>query len=255
VAKNAKTSRYTTPALDKGLDILELFASTSEELSKREVARRLGRSVSEIFRMLVCLEQRGYIAQSPTEDRLRLTLKLFQLALEYPPAKRLTAKALPVMHELAQKINQSCHLGVLDGDHVIILAQVDAPASTGFYVKAGSSVDLIEAATGHAILAFQRPEVREWAVREWQRTNRRTVPTDLDRHLARIRKTGFEERESYQVSGVINFSSPVFDEQGYAVAALSVPFIRRIKDHITPKDVRRHVQEASREISREVGGK
>jgi hypothetical protein len=63
------------------------------------------------------------------------------------------------------------------------------------------------------------------------------------------------KRESYQVSGVIIFSSPVFDEQGYAVAALSVPFIRCIKDHITPKDVRRHIQEASREISREVGGK
>ena len=113
----------------------------------------------------------------------------------------------------------------------------------------------MDAATGHAILAFQRPEVREWAVREWQRTNRRKVATDLDRHLACIRKTGFEKRESYQVSGVINFSSPVFDEQGYAVAALSVPFIRCIKDHITPKDVRRHIQEASREISREVGGK
>ena len=53
------TTRYTTPALEKGLDILELFASTSDELSKREVARRLGRTVSEIFRMLVCLEERG----------------------------------------------------------------------------------------------------------------------------------------------------------------------------------------------------
>jgi DNA-binding IclR family transcriptional regulator len=70
-----------------------------------------------------------------------------------------------------------------------------------------------------------------------------------------IRSKPGSKRERYQVSGVINFSSPVFDEQGYAVAALSVPFIRRIKDHISPKDVRRHVQEASREISREVGGK
>lgn len=254
-AKNAKTSRYITPALEKGLDILELFASTSEELSKREVARRLGRSVSEIFRMLVCLEQRGYIAQSPTEDRLRLTLKLFQLALEYPPAKRLTAKALPVMHDLAQKINQSCHLGVLDGGRVVILAQVDAPLSTGFYVKAGSSVDLMEAATGHAILAFQRPEVKEWAVGEWRRMTRREVPADLERHLARIRKTGFEERKSYQVNGVTNFSFPILDEQGYAVAALSVPFIERINDTITPKDVRTHLEAASRELSREVGGR
>ena len=123
-------ARYTTPALEKGLDILELFASTSEELSKREVARRLGRTVSEIFRMLVCLEERGYLAQSLGEDRLRLTLKLFKLGQEHPPVKRLTEKAIPVMHDVAHKTNQSCHLGVLDGGHVIILAQVDAPTST-----------------------------------------------------------------------------------------------------------------------------
>lgn len=257
MAKRGKaktTSLYTTPALEKGLDILELFASTSEELTKREVARRLGRTVSEIFRMLVCLEQRGYIAESPEEDRLRLTLKLFKLAQEHPPVKRLTAKALPVMHNVAHKTNQSCHFGVLDGGQVIILAQVDAPTSTGFYVKAGSIVDLMEAATGHVILAHQRPEIRDRAIREWQRDTNQSVPSDLEEHLAKIRRRGFEERESYQVNGVINISYPVFDDQGYAVAALSVPFLKRVKDSIAAKDVRFHLQQGCKEISREIGG-
>jgi DNA-binding IclR family transcriptional regulator len=248
------SSRYTTPALEKGLDILELFASTSAELSKREVARRLGRSVSEIFRMLVCLEERGYLAQTPDEDRLRLTLKLFKLALEHPPVKRLTAKALPIMHEVAQKINQSCHLGVLDGGQLIIIAQVDAPASTGFYVKAGSSVDLMEAATGYVILAHQRPEIRDRAIGEWQRDTRKEPPSDLKKHLVAIRHRGYEERASYQVSGVINISFPVFDDRGYAIAALTVPFLKRIKDSTSIKDVRRQLQRASRQISREIGG-
>jgi len=248
------TARYTTPALEKGLDILELFASTSEELSKREVARRLGRTVSEIFRMLVCLEERGYLAQSPGEDRLRLTLKLFKLALEHPPVKRLTEKAIPVMHDLALKTNQSCHLGVLDGGQVIILAQVDAPTSTGFYVKAGSSVDLMEAATGHVILAHQRPEIRDRAILEWQRDTKKELPSDLEWHLANIRQQGFEERESYQVSGVMNISFPIFDDQGYAIAALSVPFLKRIKDQTTSDDVRSHLRQASQQISQEVGG-
>jgi DNA-binding IclR family transcriptional regulator len=253
-SKSNAAARYTTPALEKGLDILELFASTPEELSKREVARRLGRTVSEIFRMLVCLEQRGYIAQAAGEDRLRFTLKLFKLAQEHPPVKRLVAKALPVMQDLAHKISQSCHLGVLDGGKITILAQVDSPASTGFYVKAGSSVDLMEAATGHVILAHQRPETCSRAVSEWQRETRRRVPSDLEKHLEKIRKQGFEERASYQVNGVINISNPIFDDQHMAIAGLTVPFLKRLKDPTTAKDVRHHLQSAALEISRELGG-
>src|SRR6266446_1646049 len=81
---------YPTPALEKGLDILELLASEPTGLTKSEVARRLGRTISEIFRMLVCLEERGYIAQSPDSDRYHLTLYLFRLAREHPPIKRMT---------------------------------------------------------------------------------------------------------------------------------------------------------------------
>ena len=75
---------YPTPALEKGLDILELFASTPEGMTVSEVARRLNRTMSEIFRMLLCLEHRGYLAQSGNKDRYHLTLKLFRLGQEHP---------------------------------------------------------------------------------------------------------------------------------------------------------------------------
>ena len=168
--------------------------------------------------------------------------------------KRLTEKALPVMHEVADKTNQSCHLGVLDGGRVVVLAQVDAPTSTGFYVKVGSSVDLMESASGHVILAHQRPEIRERALAEWQRSTQEPLPADLEQHLARIRKRGFEERASYQVNGVTNISFPVLDDQGYAIAALSVPFLKRVKDKTAAGDVRLHLQRASQQITREIGG-
>jgi len=114
--------RYPTPALEKGLDALELLASESEGLTKTEVARRLGRTVSEVFRMLVCLETRGYIARSGSDDRYSLTLHLFRLAYEHPPIERLTTEALPIMRHVTRQIKQSCHLGVLDGDRVVIIA-------------------------------------------------------------------------------------------------------------------------------------
>src|SRR5271167_429043 len=96
--------RYPTPALDKGLDILELFASEPAGLTKSEIARRLGRSVAEIFRMLLCLEERGYIARANEDDRFSLTLRLFRMAQEHPPIKRLVTNALPIMQDVAHEL-------------------------------------------------------------------------------------------------------------------------------------------------------
>jgi DNA-binding IclR family transcriptional regulator len=244
---------YPTPALEKGLDILELFASTPEGLTVSEVARRLDRTMSEIFRMLLCLEHRGYLAQSANRDRYHLTLKMFRLGQEHPPTKRMVTEALPIMHALAQETRQSCHLGVLDGGHVVILAQVDSPQSTGFYVKVGSKVDLMHAATGHVILAHQTEDACERAIREWALETQKKKPADLDDHLAKIRARGYEKRASYEITGVMNISFPVLNSQGNAIAGLTVPYVKRIEDTISPAEVVDALARASRQISEAMG--
>src|SRR5215469_15041384 len=128
-------ARYAAPALAKGLDILELFASEATGLTTSEVARGLGRTVGEIFRMLVCLEARGYISQTPKDERFELTLKLFELSHRHPPLRRLVAEARPLMEAVARKTGQSCHLAMLSDGDVIVVAQVDAPGTAGFAVK------------------------------------------------------------------------------------------------------------------------
>jgi DNA-binding IclR family transcriptional regulator len=244
---------YPTPALEKGLDILELFASTPEGMTVSEVARRLNRTMSEIFRMLLCLEQRGYLAQSANKDRYHLTLRLFRLGQEHPPTKRMVTEALPVMHWLAHQMRQSCHLGVLDGGHVVILAQVDSPESTGFYVKVGSKVDLMHAATGHVILAHQTEDARERAIQEWMRETQKKKPVDLDEHLEKIRTRGYERRASYEVTGVMNISFPVLNSQGNAIAGLTVPYVKRIEDKIGVPEIVEALGTASRQISEAMG--
>jgi DNA-binding IclR family transcriptional regulator len=244
---------YPTPALEKGLDILELFASTPEGMTISEVARRLNRTMSEIFRMLLCLEQRGYLAQSANKERYHLTLRLFRLAQEHPPTKRMVTEALPIMHWLAHELRQSCHLGVLDGGHLVILAQVDSPESTGFYVKVGSKVDLMHAATGHVILAHQTEDACERAIQEWALETRKKKPADLDSHLAKIRVRGYERRASYEVAGIVNISFPVLNSQGNAVAGLTVPYVRRIEDTVGIPQVIDALRTASRQISEAMG--
>jgi DNA-binding IclR family transcriptional regulator len=244
---------YPTPALEKGLDILELFASTPEGLTVSEVARRLERTVSEIFRMILCLEKRGYLAQSPNKDRYHLTLRLFRLAQEHPPTKRLVTEALPPMHALAQAVRQSCHLGIVDGGHIVILAQVDSPESTGFYVKMGSKVDLMHAATGHVILAYLSEDARERVIEEWRRETKKRKPLDLEAHLETIRARGYERRASYEVAGITNISFPILNVQGQAIAGLTVPYFKRLEDKISVTELVKSLRETSKQISEAMG--
>lgn len=73
------SDRYRAPALDKGLDILELLSGIDGGLTQAEIAKHLGRSPNEFYRMLDRLVRRGYVTRLEG-DRYSLTLKLFGLA-------------------------------------------------------------------------------------------------------------------------------------------------------------------------------
>jgi DNA-binding IclR family transcriptional regulator len=249
----ANTINYAVPALEKGLDVLELLAAQSEGLTKSQLARELNRTVSEIFRMLVCLERRGYIAPLD-EERYSLTLKLFQLVQQYPPTERLIVDALPVMERLAHDTLQSCHLGVLEDNKVVILAQRNAPTNTGFYVKLGSQVDIMEAASGHVILAYLPKAALERVISSWSQATNKTMPDGLHGHLEKIRKAGYERRASYAVKGILNISFPIFDDRGVAMAALTMPYIQHSESTLSASEVIEELRRAAADITAAIGG-
>ena len=254
VANTGRNLKYATPALDKGLDIIEFLARDPTGATMSQLARELNRTVSEIFRMLLCLERRGYIAQV-SEDRYSLTLKLFKLVQEHPPTERLIADALPIMQRLAHGTFQSCHMGVIEGDHVVILAQVNAPSNLGFYVKLGSAVDIMESASGYVILAHQDADQRLRTIAGWSRETGKKPPSNLVSHLDRLRKIGHERRASYLVKGVINISFPIFDDRGAPLGALTVPYIEYHKGSHREADVIKALRAAAAEITAAIGGK
>ena len=100
--------RYRAPALDKGLDILELLSEKPHGLTRGEIVKAMGRGPSEIYRMLETLVQRHYVTRSAEGDRYALSLKLFVLANRHPPLDRLVARALPVMDAFTSSTNPAC---------------------------------------------------------------------------------------------------------------------------------------------------
>ena len=221
-------ARYRAPALEKGLDILELLADRPEGLSQSEIARSLGRTVGEIFRMLNCLVERGYLSIQRPSDRYILTLKLFELAHRHAPIDRLLGNALPLMKELTNQVQQSCHLALIEGGHGVVVAQVDSPGHIGFAVRVGSVIELAETASGRVLLAFQIQEDRARILAKSGSGSTEDVLQRLGRTLDGVRQRGFEEMESTRIRGIHDISFPVLDHRGSAVAAMTVPFIERL---------------------------
>ena len=253
--EDSRRERYAAPALEKGLDILELLAAASDALTHSQIADRLGRSVPEIFRMLVCLEERGYISRMGPDERYQLTLKLFEIVHQHRPLQRLITQARPLVQRVASETGQSCHLAMLNSAEVVIVAQADAPGNMGFSVRPGANIDLLNTASGHVILAFQSDEVRARALGARRLRSGKPTPAGLYRHLDQIRRRGYEELASYQVHGVVNISYPVLNQHGEAIAAMTTPFIAHIGDSLGPPQVKRALRRASRILSVTVGGK
>lgn len=51
--------KYQSPALDKGLDILEYLSLNDTPQSQTEISHGTQKKPNQIYRMLVCLEERG----------------------------------------------------------------------------------------------------------------------------------------------------------------------------------------------------
>jgi len=220
---------YSAPALEKGIDILELLAEQPAGLTQLEIARQLGRSVSEIFRMLNCLVQRGYVMLNKPGDIYTLTLKMFELSHRHPPMRRLVAEALPLMTDLARLTSQSCHVTMIHNDRILVVAQVESPASLGFSVRMGAQLDILQTASGMVMLTFQSAEDRERMLLAHDQASGTTSDiSKLESQFAMIRKLGYEEAESLQIHGIKNISFPVLDHSGHAFAAVTVPFLRRL---------------------------
>jgi len=226
-------SRYRAPALDKGLDILELLAEEPHGLTRAEIVKAMGRSQSEIYRMLERLVARHYVTRSQQGDRYALSLKLFVLGHRHPPIERLISQALPVMDAFAKAAEQSCHLGIYDRGNLVVVAQVNGPANWTLSIRVGARISLVDTGSGHVMLAFQSDKRRAEMLAEHQPLDGETpMATDeLGPLLERIRTLGYWQGESQQAFGITDISMPIPGTRQSAQAVLTCPFVARIDRH------------------------
>lgn len=250
-----ETDRYRAPALDKGLDILELLSGVDHGLTQAEISKKLGRSPNEFYRMLDRLVRRGYVTRIDG-DRFVLTLKLFGLAQLHAPTRRLASFAAPVMRQLAEASAQANLLAVFDRGSAVVIAQQEAPSYWGISIRVGSHISLFDTGSGHVLLAFRPPEERRMMIAEHLRAyEERDIAPEFLARLDQVRERGYEMMASLQTAGIYNLSAPVLAPDGRAIAALTIPYLAVLNMPAAP-DVTRTIEllvEAAGQLSRLAG--
>jgi DNA-binding IclR family transcriptional regulator len=214
--------KYRAPALEKGLEILELLAPSATPMPATEISIALGRSVSEIFRMLQVLEEHSYIARSG--EGYRITNRLFALGMAQPPIRDLLGTAVPAMRELADFARQSCHLAMISGAEMVVVANVETPGLLGFAIRMGYRRPLIHSASGHVLMAFQPDRARDDILRASELAGLTFDRRALLATLQRVREEGTITMPSPMLTAITDVSAPIMRGDS-ALAALTMPFV------------------------------
>ncbi len=220
---------YRAPALERGLDALEVLACSGAAMTQAEVARALGRSPSELFRVLTVLERRGYLQRDPLSGAYRPTLRLFELGQAHRPEETLLRAAAAPMRALVDATGEGCHLSVLHRGRLLVLAQEEGPARVRVSVAVGSTIAPWRSASGRVLLAGLPPGERGALLAtddEWAALPTRDHAAIRER-LKTIAGRGWEDASGETVNGVSDLSVPV--GAGRVRAALAVAALPR--DH------------------------
>ena len=247
-------ARYSAPALEKGLDVLELLAAEPHGLNLQDIARKLDRTPNELYRMLDVLVRRGFLARQPDASYL-LTLRLFELAHLHPPVDRLLDCSMPHMQELARGTGQSNHLCVHHDARLVVLARAESPEPMSYSVRQGSHFPFHDDRVSARVLsAFQLGARREQFLAELAGTgrNREARRRSLDRRLEEIRKRGYDEGPSDTISGVVDICFPIFDHFG-AVASLNIVYMRHRDTKLSVPGAREKLRQCAQVISQSLG--
>lgn len=243
---NDNSGKSLAPALDRGMDILEFMASVPGSQTLTQLARSVGRSVSEIQRMVTCLQQRSYLVRDSL-GAFRLSSKLFGLAHQHPPYRDLLSRARPAMEEFVARTGESVLVSILAEDRLLLVGQVEGHGPVRLALEVGLSQDPIHAVSGRVLLSgWASGDLAAWM-------SRRRFPSaqraELLARLELVRHRGYDESEGETIEGVHGLAVPVALPGKRIIAALATPWLQRRQKPLKQSMLLRHLRAAATQVA------
>jgi len=233
-----KTERYTIQSIDKALDLLELLAEHGT-LSLIELTERLEQPKSSTYRIVLTLENRGFISRSDEDGKYCLGYKQLMLTRNLLERNTLRTAALPEMKRLSELYGDTVNLGVLLDGHVLYVEIIESTHPLRMTDSIGSRSPFHATAIGKAIASRLPEETVRGLVADYglMPITPNTIATEeaLFRELERIRKQGYALDDQEIVEGARCVAAPIVDVQGRPAGAISLSgAMHRFKEERLP---------------------
>lgn len=209
--------------LSRALRVFEAFTADDPTLRVSEIAARTGLHLATASRIVAELVELGLLAREP-DRRVRIGVRLWELALRASPALSLRDAAMPFLADLHAVVGHHVQLGVLDGREVIFLERLSAPRAVVNYTRIAGRLPLNASSSGQVLLAHASREMQESVLAgplPGYTANTITSAARLRVTLADIRRQGFAYCPGHIHEEALGIAVPVFDAGRAVVAAVS----------------------------------
>ncbi|HWI31923.1 MAG TPA: IclR family transcriptional regulator [Microbacterium sp.] len=208
---------------DRVVRILETFGTDRTVQTAAQIGRRAGLPSSTAHRLVAELVDSGLLERDD-EHRVRLGMRLWELALRGSTALRLRQAALPFMEHVQARVREHTQLAVLEQGAALFLERLSSPASGANITRIAGRLPLHASSSGLVLLAHAPAELQKAVLASPLVALSPETITDaatLRRTLAEVRRDGWVIAPGSIEVVSTGVAVPVRD-RGDVVAALSV---------------------------------
>jgi IclR family pca regulon transcriptional regulator len=211
-------------ALARGLDVLACFGADHREMSLSDVATAAGLARPTARRLLLTLEELGFVRSSG--GAFSLTPKVLTLGMAYVGALGLWDIARPHLQQLVARTGESSSMAQLDGSDIVYVARVSVPKLIALRVDIGTRFPAVQTSQGKVLLAALPQAQLEAALAAPSRAGLPLyigrTPDQLRDELTEVRARGWAFADEELAPGVRSVAAPVRDRHGVVQAAMNV---------------------------------
>jgi IclR family pca regulon transcriptional regulator len=210
-------------ALARGLDVIAAFSDIHPSMSLSEVAAATGLARPTARRLLLTLEELGYVRQD--RSSFELTPRVLDLGYAYVGSLGLWQVARPHLEDLVGHTGESSSMAQLDGSDIIYMARVAVPKIIALRVEIGTRFPAVVTSQGKVLLAALDDELLERALATPSRSRVVIAPhaiAEVRAELATVRAQGWALADEELAPGVRSIAAPVRDGAGVVRAAANV---------------------------------
>lgn len=249
-----ESKKYIVPTLARAISILRYLAK-KENVGFNTIVKELNLSKSTAYNIINTLLQEGFI-QGDAKLGYSLGVSLFSLGTKSISQLEIYNKSSALIQELSLKLGHTCHLGILDKDNAIYIADVKSgPIYSPSWT--GSHFTLQTTAMGKAILAWRdEAEVKELLRKTPPKFFTGRAILDINsfmEHLQIVKKYGFSYNNFEADDESFCLGAPIFSGQDFSLGAISVSIPREELTKPLFRTVSKNVHAVSARISKILG--